>query len=69
VSGDAGKLAQSGPSAVAVHNDGDVPRQPFGVNGFQQNGFFASGFDESLKFHASFSKIIYDNSVSYFHKD
>ena len=43
VTGHARQMPALRPAAIAVHDDGDVPRQPLRIQAFQQARFFAAG--------------------------
>jgi len=43
VTGHARQVPALRPAAVAVHDDGDVPRQPLRIEVFQQARFYAAG--------------------------
>jgi hypothetical protein len=53
MSGDARKMPPLRPSAVAVHDDGDVARQPIRVENSEQAFFLAANWFERIRyFHA-----------------
>src|ERR1043165_2894292 len=46
---DAGEVACAGPAAVAVHDDGDVPRQPLQIDFFEERLFDRAGIGKLAK--------------------